>query len=117
MPNTKLYDRKNVAVRSTDQGLTAVSFASSLATHGWSVGAGGSDDLSSLLAQYPSVVELGRPLIANIYSAAPNTTKEVEVDVPTGKYWRLIGGSLSYLCAVQAATRAPVVSACSGAGS
>ena len=109
MPNTKLYDRKNVAVRSTDQGQTAVAFASKLATHKWSVGAGGSDDLSSTLAQYPSVVELGRPLQVNIFEESPATNLQVEKVVPTGKYWRLIGGMLAFNASANVATRAPVI--------
>lgn len=107
MPNTKLYDRKNVAVRSTDQGQTAVAFASSLSTHPWSVGAGGSDDLTSLLKQYPSVVEIGRPIMLNSVSA--DLSVEIEIIVPAAKYWRLIGGFLQYTASSDVATRTPIL--------
>ena len=107
MPNTILYDRKNVANRASSQGLVNVEFASKLATHGWSVGAGGSQDLSTCLAQYPSVVELGRPLFLNSVSA--DLSVEIQIIVPTGKYWRLIGGALQYETSNDVATRTPIL--------
>ena len=107
MPNTKLYDRKNVAVRSTDQGQTAVAFSSKVATHPWSVGAGGSDDLSSTLAQFPSVYELGRPIL--LASVSADTSAEIEIDCPTGKYWRLVGGMLQYKATGTTTTRTPIL--------
>jgi hypothetical protein len=107
MPNTKLYDRKNVSVRSTLQGQVVLEFASKLGTHGWSVGAGGSEDISSALAQYPSVVEIGRPIMLNSVSA--DLSVEIEISVPTGKYWRLIGGFLNYTASNDAASRIPII--------
>ncbi len=109
MANTRLYDRKNVSVRSANQGLIQVAFSSKLSVHGWSVGAGGSKDISKLLTQFPSVVELGRPLQIEIFEESPNTNKQVEKTVPTGKYWRLIGGMLAFNASANAATRAPVI--------
>ena len=107
MPNTRLYDRKNVAVRSSKQGVVQVAFSSKIATEGWSVGTGGSEDLSTLLAQYPSVYELGRPIQLNTVSA--DLTVEIEMSVPTGKFWRLIGGFLQYTASGDAATRTPIL--------
>ncbi len=107
MPNTKLYDRKNVAVRSAAQGQQVAEFSSKLATEGWSVGAGGSKDLSSLLSQFPSVVELGRPMI--LTSNATDPSAQVEIVVPAGKYWRLIGGMGYYIADDAAVTRTPEI--------
>ena len=109
MPNTRLYDRKNVALRQSSQGLVQVAFASKLAVHPWSVGAGGSQDLSTCLAQYPSVYELGRPLQIEIFEESPASNLQVEKTVPTGKFWRLIGGMLAFNASANVATRAPVI--------
>lgn len=107
MPNTKLYDRSNPEQHAVDQGLTTVAFTNKVATHGWNVGAGGSDVLSSLLTQHPSVSEIGRPILLNSVSA--DLSVEIEISVPTGKYWRLIGGVLQYTASADAATRTPIL--------
>ena len=107
MPNTRLYDRKNVSVRSTLQGTVQVEFASKIADHPWSVGAGGADDVASILAQFPSVVEIGRPIMANAVSA--DLSVEEEISVPAGKYWRIVGGFLQYTASGDAATRTPIL--------
>jgi hypothetical protein len=107
MPKTRLYDRKNVSVRSAAQGQQSVAFASKLSEHPWSVGAGGSQDLATLIKTYPSVVELGRPMHAGVITTTPQT--QVEITVPTGKFWRLIGGFSHYIADDAAVERIPVL--------
>ena len=108
MPNTRLRVRKgDPDTMSADQGLTAVAFTAGIAEHSHLAGAGGADDLSSLLAQFPEVEELGRPALYTAVSA--DLSAESEITVPTGKYWRVIAGILNYTASADAATRTPIV--------
>ena len=107
MTDTRLYDRNSPEQHAVDQGLTTVPFTAKVATVGDVLGAGGADDLTSLLAQHAAVVELGRPSLVTGVSA--DLSVEIEIDVPAGKYWRLIGGFLQYTASADVATRTPII--------
>jgi hypothetical protein len=107
MPNTRLHDRAGRSQLSADQGLTAVQASAGIAEHPFLAGAGGADDLSSILGQFKEVHELGRPGIAIAISA--DLSAESVINVPAGKYWRIIGGFLQYTASADAATRTPIV--------
>lgn len=112
MPNTRLFDREKASQRSSDQGQTVVIFnpTTGVGSHSWlTQGASNvSDDLAILLKANKSVVELGRPGIATAISADLSAVSTITV--PTGKYWRVLGGFLQYTASADAATRTPVVS-------
>lgn len=107
MPYTRLQDRSGVSQHSVDQGQTVVQFENGVADHLYLRGAGGPEDLSSLFNQHPSVVEIGRPGLATAISA--DLSAESEITVPSGRYWRVIGGFLQYTASADVATRTPIV--------
>lgn len=104
---TRLFDRQDVEQHSVDQGQTVVEFSNGVSDHPFNLGAGGAADLSSLFAQHPSVVEIGRPGLASVVS--DDLSAESEIVVPAGRYWRVIGGFLNYTASSDVATRTPIV--------
>lgn len=109
MPNSRFYDRRGRSQLSADQGQTVLVNSSGVGSHGFVVpGAENvADDLSSILAQFKAVYELGRLGMAQAISA--DASVEDELVVPAGKYWRLIGAHLNYTASADVATRTPII--------
>jgi hypothetical protein len=72
-------------------------------------------NVSTILGQFKEVHEIGRPGVAIAISA--DLSAESKITVPSGKYWRVIGGFLQYTASADAATRTPVVTLEDGADS
>lgn len=112
MPNTRIFDRSGRETLSALQGQKTVDLTSSVGE----AAEQGDDsiyDVSSILAQFRDVHEVGRPGVAIAISA--DLSAESKITVPTGKYWRIIGGFLQYTASADAATRTPIVTLEDGA--
>lgn len=94
--------RENIQAR---QGLDVIGFSSGVGEAGDGVDV--AFNASLLLAQFPEVYELGRPGLARTNSA--DLSAEIELEVPTGKFWRLVGVVLAYHASADAATRTPIL--------
>lgn len=105
MPVTRFYDRSKRGQVAANQGQDVVTFSSGVGEAGG--GVVGTFDGSKLLAQFPELYELGRPGVDRADST--DASAEIELEVPAGKYRRLIGIALAYEASADAATRTPVV--------
>ena len=105
MPKSRYLSRAGVTQIAASQGQKVLTFSSKTAEAGGDLD--GAFDGSLLLAQFPEVYEIGRPGLS--YAASLDASAASTLTVPTGKYWRLIGATLSYLASADAATRTPVL--------
>lgn len=111
MPTSRFYDRRGRSHLTADQGQTvlAPNATTAVGEIGYVVpGAEDvADDASNILSQFKAVYELGNPGLAQAISA--DASVQEEITVPTGKYWRLIGGALQYSASNDAASRIPII--------
>ncbi len=110
MPTSRFYDRRGRSHLTADQGQTSVAPGTDKVGEIGYVVPGAenvADDASNILSQFKAVYELGNPGLAQAISA--DASAQEELAVPTGKYWRLIGGSLQYSASNDAASRVPII--------
>ena len=110
MPTSRFYDRRSRSHLTADQGQTVLAPGTDRVGEIGYVVPGAedvADDASSILSQFKAVYELGNPGLAQSISA--DLSVQAELTVPTGKYWRLIGGALQYSASADAATRTPII--------